>query len=307
MERVLERILNLLAFLLTVDRPVTAGEIRRTVAGYERDSDEAFRRTFERDKDLLRSLGVPLRLKSVDAWEVEHGYVIPTDEYALADPGLTDEERAALWLAAHMVRLGGQAPDPAALFKLGGTPMAAAGEPLAADLGVTSQHLAELFAAVTERRSIECSYRGTSRRLDPYGLVHRRGHWYLVAGQGEVGVRSFRVDRMSSVVIGDRAGAFTRPAGIRVADVLAEAPWEAGDDPTDVVVRFDPEVAWWARRRLTTRARITEESDGALVARFPVANPDALIGWMIGFEDHAEILGPEEVRARMLDHLEGSR
>ena len=185
--------------------------------------------------------------------------------------------------------------------------MAATGEPLAADLGATSQHLADLFAAVTERRRIECSYRGTARRLDPYGLVHRHGHWYLVAGQSGAGARVFRVDRMTGVAIGDRPGAFTRPRGLRVADVLAEAPWEAGEDPSEVVVRFDAEVAWWARRRLTTRAHITEEAGGALLARFPVANRDALIGWMIGFEDHAEILEPEELRARMLDHLEGSR
>jgi proteasome accessory factor B len=80
MHRVIERILNLLAFLLTVGRPVTAEEIRNTVNGYGQPSDEAFRRTFERDKDLLRQLGVPLRLEHTDAWEVEQGYVVSPDQ-----------------------------------------------------------------------------------------------------------------------------------------------------------------------------------------------------------------------------------
>jgi predicted DNA-binding transcriptional regulator YafY len=306
MQRVLERILNLLAFLLTAGRPVTADEIRHTVAGYDQDSDEAFRRTFERDKDLLRSLGVPLRLEAVDAWEVEHGYVIPSGEYAMADPGLTDEERAALWLAVHMVRLGGQAPDPAALFKLGGAPLAAAGEPLAADLGAASEHLADLFAAVTERRRLTCTYRGAPRLLEPFGLVHRNGHWYLVASSGDAGVRAFRVDRMSEVDVGDTSGAFTRPPGVKVSDSLAETPWEAGSDAIEAVIRFDPEVSWWARRRLSPRAAIEDEPDGGLVARLPVANPDSLIGWLIGFEEHAEILEPPALRDRMADHLKGS-
>ena len=109
MHNVVERLLNLLAFLLTAERPVTADEIRMTVAGYDRGSDEAWRRMFERDKDLLRHLGIPLELRPTDAWEVEHGYVVPKDAYALPDPGLTDEERAALWLAAKVVRIGGQA------------------------------------------------------------------------------------------------------------------------------------------------------------------------------------------------------
>lgn len=307
MQRVLERILNLLAFLLTAGRPVTADEIRFTVAGYEHDSDEAFRRMFERDKDLLRSLGVPMRLQAVDAWEVEHGYVIPSDEYALADPGLTDEERAALWLAAHMVRLGGQSPDPAAIFKLGGAPVGATGEPLAADLGPDAAHLAELFGAVTERRKVRCTYREVPRVLDPYGLVHRRGHWYLVAGQEGTEPRPFRLDRMEAIEVDDRPGAFRRPAHLRVADVLAEAPWEAGSEEVDVVVRFDPEVAWWARRRLTTRATLSEDDDGGLTARFPVARPDSFIGWVIGFEDHAEILEPCSMRERMVSLLREGR
>ena len=61
-QRVIERILNLLAFLLTAGRPVTAEEIRTTVAGYDQAADGAFHRMFERDKDLLRGLGIPLEL-----------------------------------------------------------------------------------------------------------------------------------------------------------------------------------------------------------------------------------------------------
>ena len=108
MRRVIERLLNLLAFLLTAERPVTAEEIRMTVAGYAKESDEAFHRMFERDKALLRRMGIPLELKATDGWEVEYGYALHPDEYQLPDPDLNDEERAALWLAAQVVRLGGQ-------------------------------------------------------------------------------------------------------------------------------------------------------------------------------------------------------
>jgi predicted DNA-binding transcriptional regulator YafY len=43
-----------------------------------------------------------------------------------------------------------------------------------------------------------------------------------------------------------------------------------------------------------------------VVATFPVANPDAFVGWMIGFEDSAEILGPPELRERFVTHLEAA-
>ena len=124
MQKVIERILNLLAFLLTVGRPVTADEIRHTVKGYDQPSDEAFRRTFERDKDLLRSLGVPLTTTFTDVWEVEMGYVVPSDQLLLDDPGFTDEERTALLLAAEAVRFGGQPTQLDALFKRSGSHVA---------------------------------------------------------------------------------------------------------------------------------------------------------------------------------------
>ncbi len=308
MQRVIERLLNLLAFLLTAERPVTAGEIRRTVAGYDQDSDEAFRRTFERDKDVLRQLGIPIRLQHTDAWEVEQGYVVSPSEYALPDPGLSDEERAALWLAAQAVRLGGQAPGPGAIFKLGGAPMTGAGEPLAADLGDDADRLAEVFGAVSERRELQFAYRGTKRRLYPYGLAHRMGHWYVVGalvGAGEV--RVFRVDRMNEATAVGDAGAFRRPQGFSVAETIPDVPWEAGEDEAEAVVRFDPDVAWWARRQLTARARVSVDGEGGLEATIPVSSVDAFIGWIIGFGDGAEIVSPPEVRRRFVEHLTGIR
>ncbi|MFH1103660.1 MAG: WYL domain-containing protein [Actinomycetota bacterium] len=304
MQRVIERLLNLLAFLLTAGRPVTADEIRYTVAGYGQEGDETFRRAFERDKDLLRHLGIPLRLAPTDAWEVEQGYVVRGEEYALPDPGLTDEERAALWLAAQVVRVGGQAPDPAALFKLGGAPPAFSGAALGADIGGVSADLVELFTAVTEARVVSFAYKGTRRRVQPYGLVHRRGHWYLVGPQaGQKEGRAFRVDRLSQLEVGSRRGAFIRPPGFRAADAVAAAPWDAGESGTEVVVRFDPAIAWWARRQLPEDAAVEEEAGGGLTARFGVAAMEPFIGWMVGFEDGAEVLSPPEARERLLSHV----
>ena len=62
MRNVLERLINLLVMLLTASRPVPADEIRRTIPGYSADSDDAFHRMFERDKELLRGIGIPIEL-----------------------------------------------------------------------------------------------------------------------------------------------------------------------------------------------------------------------------------------------------
>jgi predicted DNA-binding transcriptional regulator YafY len=302
MKRVVERLLNLLAFLLTAGRPVAADEIRRTVAGYDQDSDEAFRRMFERDKDLLRNMGIPLELRPTDAWEIEFGYVVPRDEYELPDPGLTDEERAALWISAQVVRLGGQPSGPEALLKLGGGAMSGSGEPLAADLGESAASLAAVFEAIIERQVLGFEYRGRDRRVHPYGLLHQRGHWYLIGEEGGE-VRVFRVDRGSQYAADNRTRAFERPVGFRLREALPSLPWEAGEEDIEAVVHFDSEVAWWAQRQLVEPA--TPQPDGSLEAQIHVANPAAFIGWMLAFEDHAEIIGPRDLRNQLLELVGG--
>lgn len=309
MRNVIERILNLLAFLLTSPRPVTADEIRQTVAGYGGQTDEAFRRMFERDKDLLRRLGIPIRISEDHHWDVEHGYVIPPDEYRLPDPKLDDEERAALWLAAQVVRIGGQPSGPDAILKLGGARTTGGVEPLGADLGADADLLASLYVAVTERRMLSFEYHGKARMLAPHGIGHRNGHWYVVGVDGGGEERVFRIDRMERLETGEELDAFGRTPGLTVRSALANHPWETGAGETlEVTVRFDEDAAWWAERRLGTSGMSgTRNSDGSTDIRLRVNHLDAFLGWILSFGADAEVLEPAEVRAALVERVQAVR
>jgi hypothetical protein len=111
------------------------------------------------------------------------------------------------------------------------------------------------------------------------------------------------MDRGSGFSAEGPADAFDRPAGFRLREAVPALPWQAGEEDLEAVVRFDPEVAWWARRQLAEPAH--EETDGGLEARIHVANPAAFVGWILAFEDHAEIVGPELLRAQLLDLVRG--
>lgn len=305
MQTVVERVINLLIYLLESPHPVTADQVRQTVAGYSQDSDEAFHRMFERDKDVLRRLGVPLEMKALDAWEIDFGYTVDPDKYAIPDPGLTSEEKAALSLASRLVRLGGRTAGIHGLLKLGGMERGMGIEPIGADLGSEAEVLGELFRAVIERRPIEFGYRGKEREAEPYGLAHRRGHWYLAAGT-QSGNRVYRVDRIEMLNVDDEAAPFRRPAKFSIRELMRTQPWEAGED--DVVqarVRFDASVGWWAARTLGLRAN----REGAFEVDIPVSNRDAFVGWVLSFGDAAEVLSPDdlrvEIRNRVTQALEG--
>ncbi|MDT5334918.1 MAG: proteasome accessory factor, partial [Mycobacterium sp.] len=67
--------MNLVIALLSTRTFITAERIRETVSGYsESPSDEAFSRMFERDKNELRDLGIPLETGRVSSLDPTEGY-----------------------------------------------------------------------------------------------------------------------------------------------------------------------------------------------------------------------------------------
>src|SRR3954468_16164515 len=95
--------MNLVIALLSTRTFITAERIRDTVSGYsESPSDEAFSRMFERDKNELRDLGIPLETGRVSSLDPTEGYKINQDAYALAPVELTADEAAAVAVAAQL-------------------------------------------------------------------------------------------------------------------------------------------------------------------------------------------------------------
>ena len=79
-----ERLLNLLITLLVSRTYVTKERIRAVVEPYREAGDEAFEKMFERDKEELRSLGIPIEVGYVDrAFEDEPGYRIERSAFEL--------------------------------------------------------------------------------------------------------------------------------------------------------------------------------------------------------------------------------
>jgi predicted DNA-binding transcriptional regulator YafY len=310
----LERLVNLVVALLDTRRPLSRQEVRQRVGGYSDDEDN-FHRNFERDKDLLRQMGIPVVTEPLDPAlpEAGTGYRVPRDLYELPDPGLDEDELVALGLAASAVALGGagQASVTTALWKLAGASGAAssAGRPPAATPGTVladvavDEKVATLFAAVTERRVACFAYNGLDRRVNPYGLSYREGKWYLAGfDHGRDGERLFRTDRISGPVeLEGTAGAFERPEGVPTGPA---PPWRLGDDEEIVVdLKVDASQAQWARALAGESSVTGTGPDGTTYLRLRVTNRAAFRSVVLGFLDHAEVLGPPEVRDEIVQWL----
>jgi proteasome accessory factor B len=270
----LERLVNLVAALLDSRRPLTRAELRVRVGGYA-DDDVAFRRNFERDKETLRQIGLPLLAETRDgeAGEEQVAYRIDREAYELPDPGLTAEELTALRLAAGALRSGGpwapgvprdalrklaasapvgsddRAPDERASDDRASAPRPTPGQaadpedqrggaPRAAltDLG-GGPDVAVAFGAIAERRRVSFTYRGETRLVDPWRLSYRSGRWYLAGLDHARGeAGQERLYRLDRVEAGITT---TGEPGAFERPVGRAAvpipPWRLGDGPEDEV------------------------------------------------------------------------
>jgi predicted DNA-binding transcriptional regulator YafY len=299
----LERLLNLTATLLDTRRPLTLEELAERVEPRYPEEKVARRRQFERDKETLRELGIPIRVETVDGFGAEQAYRIHPDDYYLPELSLTEPELAALHVAVTAVRLEGDAGREG-LAKLGGLTGAGA-DTAVAELDV-SPGLAVLFDAVSRHAMVTFSHRGSVRHLDPYGVVLRFGHWYVVGHDRDRDApRAFRVDRLDGEPTLGPDGAFTPPADVDPADYVRADPMTYGEDqPVDAHVLVDAPRAGWVVDQLGDEAVVERRPDGAVVVRLPVVNRAAFRSWVVDLLDHAEVLSPPELRADMVAWLD---
>jgi proteasome accessory factor B len=306
--RKVERLVNLTALLLDTHRPLTLDQIAELVPGYQA-TGESLRRMFERDKEELRSLGVPVERAPIDAWGTEEGYYIDPKAYAMPDLHLAPDERAALALAARAWSGGGggDAAAVAGLAKLDLDPGAGPGT-VQANLDGTSPLLAVLLEAVTSRKRIVFSYQPpgrepAERRLDPYALIHRRGTWYVTGYDADRGaLRSFRLSRIRGAVRlakpTSRGPEYEVPGDFDPRELLPTAG--EPDAMPIAVVRAGESAARLAELRGAKREG-DPDARGRVTLRLPVGDPATFLMWAIG--NDVEVLEPAELRAEARDRL----
>lgn len=211
-----ERLLSLVVCLLSSRRYLTAGQIRAAVPGYP-DSFEAFKRMFERDKDELRELGIPLETGTNGA-DDEVGYRISRQAYELPEIVLEPDEAAVLGLAAKVwqrAELAGAAAGGLLKLRAAGIDAEETNHPgIEPRLQTQEAAFGPLWRAVRDRRPVTFSYQAAGRsapqprNLEPWGVMNRNGTWY-VAGfdRDRGGERVFRLSRIDGPVT------FTGPPG----------------------------------------------------------------------------------------------
>ncbi len=309
-----ERLLNLVIALLSTRMPLSKAKIRSAVPQYlSTASDEAFDRMFERDKDELRELGIPLATAVIDPlFDDELGYRIDKREYALAEIAFEPDEVAALALAGRAwsrASLAGSAA--AALRKLRSAGVEIDDSSLVGIEPVvrtTEDAFDPIRKAVVARQAITFGYRKSDgepsrRTLQPWALTQWHGRWYVTGLDVNRGAeRVFRLSRIDSpVATTGRAGAFEPPAD-HEPRVLVEQTQSTGG-PGHAVLHVRAGAGNTLRRRAT---EAEDGPDGWSVIEIDVPDLDRLADEVSGFGPDVIALEPAELRHAVVRRLTGA-
>ncbi len=309
-----ERLVNLIALLLNTRRPLTVEEVRNTIPGYQQQDYASFKRMFERDKEELRSLGIPIERRFTDVWEVEEGYLISKDRYYLPELDLDPDEMAALWIASRIVVEPGGKDDQALVkLSLSADGMTDPTSPpwLRARLHLDAPALPQILEAVAGRRRVKFKYKAagakkeTERLVDPYALIHRQGSWYVAGHDHSRGaIRHFKLPRITNKVVfatKDSGPDFEVPEGFSTEQRGVIEPWVGEEEDAVAEVAFSPRLAWWVDQSLGLEAK--GQWNDWTVVELKVADEEGFVSWVLSFGEDAVVRSPDSVRKAVVRRL----
>ncbi|MDQ1596985.1 MAG: proteasome accessory factor [Microbacteriaceae bacterium] len=310
-----ERLFSLVLALLATENGLTKNEVLSTVQGYRQrfkpGGDNAnLERQFERDKDDIRDLGVPLETIESPGQAGNNQtlrYRIPRGAYELpGDITFSAEETTLLNLAAMVWREGSLSGESRrAVMKLKGLGLVS-DEPVlgyAPRLRVRDAAFEPLRAALEKHSIVRFAYlkpgeaEARVRQVAPLALVQHQGRWHLNAEEPDTGItKTFLLRRIVSPIslIGKT---FPAPTGDQTARALAELEevWDSHTAEVEVVAESD------AAARLHKRRGTVTLPSGALRLHYSDANIFA--DELAGYGPEVLVLSPPELRSAVRSRL----
>lgn len=303
-----ERLFSLVLALLATEQGLTKAEILSTVTGYaaryEVAADRAnLERQFERDKEELRELGVPL--ETVDAFGADgdtklQRYRIPPDRYQLPDDiEFSPEEYAMLRLAAQVWREGSLSTDSRrALTKLRSLGVSVDDAVIGFAPSIRTRDAAHepLTIAIDRAQQVTFPYlkpgvpTAEHRTVSPLALVFHEGRWHLNGHDDGVDARrTFLLRRIVGPVVLTGNPASTRPSADQSSLVLDElaALWRS----TVATVRVRPGSE--AEVVMRNRPGTVELAEGLQVH---ATDLDILADELAAFGADVQVLAPPTLR-----------
>jgi predicted DNA-binding transcriptional regulator YafY len=282
----MERLVRLIGVLTGHRDGAPVDVLLRAVAPDESAGDDARRKMLSRDLEHLNALGYDVR--NVSEPGADGVYLMRARDNRLA-VHLTPEQRGELLRAALAAGLEGMEAH------LGD------GDVGGAPTGGASPDLDLVQRAVARRCRLRFTYKGGARTVDPVRVHSGPSGWYLTGREQGSGItKEFVVSRMSDVEL-DSPGSAPAAPGEPVRRSLDPLSWEV-DTATEVLLEVPAEHRVLAENLLGPPVSTRPRGD-VVHLTYVVTHRRVFRYRLYELGTRVRLLGPDDVRAEMLDEL----
>ena len=184
MKNVLRRAIELLNLLSENDN-LSTENIKDNISDYRNLNQQAFRRSFERDKNLLRSFGYLIEYEN-DKWSYNKGYSL--SGYSIYESIIKSKKISSdklintyLYLKKYLAKSNIDNDK--------------------------SEIISKILQAINEKRRVGFDYLDKYRKVKPQGLKYFDNKWYL-AGEDSGLLKTFNLDQIHNLKIGNKTDLF---------------------------------------------------------------------------------------------------
>ena len=184
MKNVLRRAIELLN-LLSDNENITTENIKDSISDYRDLNQQAFRRSFERDKNLLRSFGYLIQYEN-DKWSYDKGYSLSgysIYESIIKSDKISSEKLINTYLYLKKYLSNSNYDND------------------------KSEIISKILQSINEKRRVGFDYLDKYRKVKPQGLKYFDNKWYL-AGEENGPLKTFNLDQIHNLKIGNKADLF---------------------------------------------------------------------------------------------------
>ena len=184
MKNVLRRAIELLN-LLSDNENLTTENIKDSISDYRDLNQQAFRRSFERDKNLLRSFGYLIQYEN-DKWSYDKGYSLSgysIYESIIKSDKISSEKLINTYLYLKKYLSNNNYDND------------------------KSEIISKILQSINEKRRVGFDYLDKYRKVKPQGLKYFDNKWYL-AGEENGSLKTFNLDQIHNLKIGNKTDLF---------------------------------------------------------------------------------------------------
>ena len=260
MKNVLRRVIELLN-LLSENNNLSTENIKDSISDYRDLNQQAFRRSFERDKNLLRSFGYLIEYEN-DKWSYDKGYSL--SGYSIYNSIIKSEKISSdklvntyLYLKKYLSKSNYDNDK--------------------------REIISKILQSINEKRRVGFDYLDKYRKVKPQGLKYFDNKWYL-AGEESGLLKTFNLEQINNLKIGNKTDLF------QIENINFPFSWDKEKYSTEVTIKLKKNL-YDVNKNIFAHNKVDIEiNDKFLQCKVSTNDNYGLVKFLLLLDDEVEII-----------------